>query len=105
MKDRMDSTQVRTKASDNHRGEAGVSPIPDATAEVATGSRPFFDQSSDDDLATPSRKGARWIKAALFVGALAAGGAGFGGGTDARQLQVSLHSRPPRFRAVTSSKA
>ncbi len=77
MKDRMDSTRVRTKASDNHRGEAGVSPILDATADVATGSRPFFDQSSEDDFAAPSRKGARWIKAALAVVILAAGVAGY----------------------------
>jgi len=73
----MDSTQVRTKASDNHRGEAGVSPMLDATAEVATGSRPFFDQSPEDDFAAPARKGAGWIKSVLVLLVLAAGGAGY----------------------------
>ncbi len=77
MKNRMDSTQVRTKASGNHRDETTLQPILDAGATVAAASRPFDDQPSDDDSVAPSRKGARWIKAALLVAMVAAGVAGY----------------------------
>lgn len=77
MKDRMDSTQVRLQASDNHRDAAVASPTLDADADVATGSRAFFDPSPEEDFSAPTHKGTRWAKVALVFAVLAVGGAGF----------------------------